>query len=123
MLEQLDKRLMLLKQEITRDVAAIVVAEVQKLAAALQVGPPSALTRKEACARLSIGPTKLKAMIARREIATCRVGKVEMIPMVEIRRITEPAHPAPRRAGGAPKRKPYSATSEAERGREMLKKR
>jgi hypothetical protein len=51
---------------------------------------PSALTKKHAARELSIGITKLKAMVRSGAIATCDVGGKQQIPRSEILRLTTP---------------------------------
>lgn len=51
---------------------------------------PTCLTYPAAAVRLGVGLTKLKRMVKAGEIGTVRIGKVPMVTLAEIQRITTP---------------------------------
>lgn len=74
-------------------------ADVRRLTALLeQKLQPEAtmLTMPDAAKRLGIGLTKLKEMVKRREIRTAPLGRVKMIPLSEIYRLSTPVEEQPR---------------------------
>jgi excisionase family DNA binding protein len=67
------------------------VRELKKLQAKSSGPLPQVLTYKQAAEQLSVGMTKLKAMVKRLEIRPCDVGKRKMIPLTEVQRMSQPA--------------------------------
>lgn len=83
---------------------------------------PSVLTMARAAQELSISPRKLRGMVSRREVLTCEIGRVRMVPRSEIERLTTPKEPVPkaRAARSSPRRSGPKA--EAAKLREALKR-
>lgn len=57
---------------------------------------PACMSYPQAAVRLGVGLTKLKQMIARGEVRTTKVGRVPMVTMSEIRRVTTPEPERPK---------------------------
>jgi hypothetical protein len=63
---------------------------------ALLAPKPTAMRYAAAAKEIGIGLTALKAMVRRREIRTTKVGRVPMISLAEIERVTTPTQERPR---------------------------
>lgn len=64
-----------------------------------RVGPePTCLTYPQAAQRLGVSLSKLKRMVRAKEIRTAHVGKVPMIPLSEIHRVSTPEPERPKLA-------------------------
>lgn len=59
---------------------------------------PTCLSYPEAAKRLGVGVTKLKEMVKRGELRPSLVGKVKMVSLAEIHRVSTPAAERPKRA-------------------------
>lgn len=62
---------------------------------------PTCLTYPEAAERLGVGLTKLKEMVKRGDLRTSKVGKVPMISLAEIQRVSTPPPERPKQARAA----------------------
>lgn len=62
---------------------------------------PTALTYPMAAQRLGVGLTKMKEMIKRGDVKTTRVGKVPMVSLAELERVTTPQAERPKAATAA----------------------
>lgn len=59
---------------------------------------PTCLTYPDAAARLGVGLTKLKQMVMRGDIRASKIGKVPMISLAEIHRVSTPPPERPKLA-------------------------
>jgi hypothetical protein len=91
------------------------IAQVRMMSERMEPGLPLVLNKRRAARELDISPSKLKGMIQRGQISTCRVGASTGIPRAELERlariVTDPTRPGPlppRRAG---RKKPGSQSS------------
>jgi excisionase family DNA binding protein len=79
-------------------------AQVESLEAKLRPDP-TCLTYPLAAQRLGVSLAKLKRMVKAGEIQTTKVGKVPMVPLTEIHRISTPPSERPKLAAAQRKAK------------------
>ncbi len=66
---------------------------------------PTCLTYPDAAVRLGVGLTKLKQMVKAGEIRKVMIGRVPMIPLAEIHRVSTPPPERPKLAAAQRKEK------------------